>query len=96
MSDRLPEDAPRPSKRRWLLFEFWGRETAKDLALLVAAIPVIACLMYVPVLIVDGGSWVRLSVLFILFVVIWWSLRVLLLGWVARGRREDEAGDGAG
>ncbi len=79
-----------------LLFRFWGRETVKDLTLLVAALPAVACLMYVPVVISGEGSWPRLAILFVIFAVIWWALRVLLLGWVTRGRRGDDVTDEAG
>ncbi len=68
------------------LFQMWGRETVKDMVLLVAAIPVIICIFYIPVLAVDGGHWGRLIGLLVLFAVIWWVLRVLLLRWVAAGR----------
>ena len=68
------------------LFQMWGRETVKDMVLIVASIPVIVCLCYVLVLAVDGGHWGRLIGLLVLFVVIWWVLRILLLRWVAAGR----------
>lgn len=87
MSDPAPE---RESRRRRLgptIFAMWGRETVKDLTLLMAAIPVLVCIVYVPVLATSGGSWLRLLGLFLLFTAIWVLLRVLLRRWVAAGDR---------
>ena len=76
----------RPPRRPPSLFDLWGRETVKDMVLLVASIPVIVCLMYVPVLAVDGGHWGRLLGLLVVFAAIWSVLRLLLVRWVAAGR----------
>ncbi len=69
----------------------WGRETVKDLTLVVAALPVLVCLLYVPVLASAGGSWLRLLGLFVLFVATWWVLRFLLRRWVAAGDRDGDS-----
>ncbi|KRE35783.1 hypothetical protein ASG73_13880 [Janibacter sp. Soil728] len=91
MSDLLPEKLPRRRPTRGvMLWSMWGRETVKDFALLFAAIPVLATLMYVPVVATTGGSWVRLLGLLVLFVAIWWSARFLLRRWVVAG---DRGGD---
>lgn len=87
MSDRLPDEAPRPRRPRPSLFEMWGRETVKDLALLVGAIPVLVCLLLVPVLATSGGSWPRLFGLLVVFVLAWVALRGALRRWVAAGDR---------
>ena len=83
---RLPRKAPVPPP----LWSMWGRETVKDLTLLLAAMPVLATVLMVPVIATSGGSWKRLIGLLALFVAIWWTLRVLLRRWVAAG---DRAGD---
>lgn len=84
MSDGLPD--PRPRRRSApSLFSLWGRETVKDLVLLVAAIPVIVCLLLVPVVATSGGSWPGLIGLLVLFFAIWWVLRRLLRRWVVAG-----------
>ena len=67
------------------LFQMWGRETVKDMVLIVASIPVIVCLFYVLVLAVDGGHWGRLIGLLVGFSLLWWCLRWLLVRWVAAG-----------
>lgn len=90
MTGRDPEDAPRPTRPRPSLFEMWGRETVKDLALVLAAIPVIVCLLFVPVLATSGGSWWRLLGLLCVFVLAWLFLRNGLRRWVAAG---DRGGD---
>ena len=91
MSDPLDDlRLPRKAPARPPLWSMWGRETVKDLTLLVAAIPVFATLLMVPVIATFGGSWPRLIGLLALFVAIWWTLRVLLRRWVAAG---DRAGD---
>lgn len=84
MNDGLPDSGPR-RRRPPSLFSLWGRETVKDLALLVAALPVLACLLLVPVVASSGGSWPRLLGLTALFAAIWWMLRLLLRRWVAAG-----------
>ncbi|HIZ98567.1 MAG TPA: hypothetical protein H9805_08310 [Candidatus Janibacter merdipullorum] len=90
MSDEVPE-APRPRKPTPSIFQMWGRETVKDLALVVAAIPMLVVLLYVPVLASSGGSWPVLLGLFVLFAAIWWVLRLLLRRWVAAGDRGGES-----
>lgn len=90
MSGQIPEGAPRPRPPRPSLFEMWGRETVKDLTLVVAALPMLVCLLYVPVLASSGGSWLRLLGLFVLFAVMWLMLRAGLRRWVAAG---DRGGD---
>lgn len=90
MSDPIPEEPPRPRKPTPSLFQMWGRETVKDLSLVVAAIPVLVCLLYVPVLASSGGSWLRLIGLFLLFAAFWVFLRGALRRWVAAG---DRGGD---
>lgn len=89
MSDPAP-DVPRRRKPTPSIFRMWGRETVKDLALLVAAIPMLVVLIYVPVLASSGGSWLRLLGLFILFAAVWVLLRAALRRWVAAG---DRGGD---
>lgn len=69
----------------------WGRETVKDFALLFAAIPVLATMMYVPVVASTGGSWVRLIGLLVAFCLVWWFLRILLRRWVASGDRSGKS-----
>ncbi|MBA4085274.1 hypothetical protein N5P18_02795 [Janibacter terrae] len=92
MSDDPLEDVQLPRRTTRLPFwSMWGRETAKDFALLLAAIPVVCVLIYVPVLATSGGSWPRLVGLLLLFVAIWCVLRVVLHRWVAAGT--GEAGD---
>lgn len=94
MSDPLHDlELPRrqPTNRP-LLWQMWGRETAKDFILLLAALPVVCALVYVPVIAASGGSWPRLLGLLVLFVAIWWALRSALRRWVA-ARRWDEAGE---
>lgn len=94
MSDPLDDlELPRrqPTNRP-LLWQMWGRETAKDFILLLAALPVVCALVYVPVIATSGGSWPRLLGLLVLFVASWWALRAALRRWVAAGRR-DEAGE---
>ncbi|WP_435202755.1 hypothetical protein [Janibacter sp. GS2] len=91
MSDRLPDGVPPPRRPRPSLFTMWGRETVKDLTLVVAALPVLVCLLYVPVLASAGGSWLRLLGLFVLFVATWWVLRFLLRRWVAAGDRDGDS-----
>lgn len=98
MSDPLDDlKLPRrQSTSRTLLWQMWGRETVKDLLLLLAALPAACTLLLVPVVATSGGSWGRLLALLVLFVAIWWALRVLLRRWVAAGDAragEDEAGD---
>ena len=87
--DGLPDIRPRPAVRPpfWTM---WGRETVKDLVLLLAAIPGLATLVYVPVLATSGGSWLRLLGLFVAFCTLWWFLRFVLRRWVAAG---DRGGD---
>ncbi len=87
MSDPLPDEAPRPKRPRPSLFEMWGRETVKDLTLVVAAIPMLVCLLFVPVLATSGGSWLRLIGLFVVFLGVWLGLRAVLRRWVAAGDR---------
>ena len=89
MSSPVPEEPPtrRPTPS---IFQMWGRETVKDLTLVVAAIPMLVALLYVPVLASHGGSWLALVGLFVLFAAIWWGLRLLLRRWVAAG---DQGGD---
>lgn len=89
MTAPLPEEPPR-RKATPSFFQMWGRETVKDLALVVAAIPMLVTLLYVPVLASGGGSWPALLGLFVLFAAIWWVLRLLLRRWVAAG---DRGGD---
>lgn len=91
MSDPLPERPPRRRKPSPSFFQMWGRETVKDLALVVAAIPMLVCLLYVPVLASSGGSWLRLVGLFALFAAIWWVLRLLLRRWVTTGDRSGDS-----
>lgn len=86
---RLPERRPAPRPPLWSM---WGRETVKDFALLLAAVPVIACVLLVPVIATSGGSVPGLLGLLVLSAAIWWGLRVVLRRWVAAGR-QDEAGD---
>lgn len=74
----------------------WGRETVKDLTLLLFAVPVIVSLMYVPVVASGDGSWPRLLALLVLFAAMWWILRLILRRWVASGRRADGGADGTG
>ena len=62
------------------------------IVLLLAALPIVCALVYVPVIATSGGSWPRLLGLLVLFVAIWWALRAVLRRWVAAGRR-DEAGE---
>ena len=90
MSDEVPE-APRPRKPAPSIFQMWGRETVKDLALVVGAIPMLVALLYVPVLASHGGSWLVLAGLFVLFAAIWGVLRLLLRRWVAAGDRGGES-----
>lgn len=89
MSDPIP-DKPPTRRTTPSFFQMWGRETVKDLALVVAALPMLVALVYVPVLASNGGSWLVLLGLFVLFVAIWWVLRLLLRRWVAAG---DRGGD---
>lgn len=90
MSDQIPDGVPQPKRPRPSLFEMWGRETVKDLTLVVAALPMLVCLLYVPVLASSGGSWLHLLGLFVLFAAIWVLLRAGLRRWVAAG---DRGGD---
>ncbi len=86
-------DLPDPKRGRRTtpsLFAMWGRETVKDLVLLVASIPVIICLLLVPVVATSGGSWPALLGLLALFAANWWMLRVLLRRWVAAGPDRGE------
>lgn len=89
MSSPVPEEPP-GRKAAPSIFQMWGRETVKDLALVVAAIPMLVTLLYVPVLASHGGSWPALAGLFVLFAAIWWVLRLLLRRWAAAG---DRGGD---
>ena len=97
MSDPL-DDLELPRRQptsRTLLWSLWGRETVKDLVLLLAALPAVCTLLLVPVVATSGGSWPRLLGLLVLFVALWWLVRVLLRRWVAAGDargRADEAG----
>ncbi|WP_277454542.1 hypothetical protein [Janibacter sp. DB-40] len=84
-SGERPPRRPPPS-----LFDLWGRETVKDMVLLVAAVPVLACLLYVPVLATSGGSWPALLGLLVLAVANWLMLRLVLGRWVAAGTDRGE------
>lgn len=89
MSGNLPD--PRPRRRSPAsLFSMWGRETVKDMVLLVAAIPVLACLLLVPVVATSGGSWPALLGLLVLFLANWWVLHRLLRRWVPAGADPGE------
>lgn len=82
----VPEQLPhRRPPRVVLLWSMWGRETVKDLVLLLAALPVLVTLMFVPVLAAEGGSWARLLGLLVLFAAIWFVLRWGMRRWVAAG-----------
>ena len=97
MSDPL-DDLKLPRRQptsRTLLWSLWGRETVKDLGLLLAALPAVCTLLLVPVVATSGGSWPRLLGLLVLFVALWWLVRVLLRRWVAAGDARDDARDGA-
>ena len=97
MSDPL-DDLKLPRRQptsRTLLWSLWGRETVKDLVLLLAALPAACTLLLVPVVATSGGSWPRLLGLLVLFVALWWLVRVLLRRWVAAGDARDDARDGA-
>lgn len=97
MSDPL-DDLELPRRQptsRTLLWSLWGRETVKDLVLLLAALPAACTLLLVPVVATSGGSWPRLLGLLVLFVALWWLVRVLLRRWVAAGDARDDARDGA-
>lgn len=92
MSDPLDDlRLPRRQAVRRPLWSMWGRETVKDFALLFAAIPVLATLMYVPVVATTGGSWARLLGLLVAFCAFWWFVRILLRRWVAAGDRGGES-----
>lgn len=85
-----PSDT-RPPRRPLSLFDLWGRETVKDMVLLVAAVPVLACLLFVPVLATVGGSWLVLLGLLALAVANWIMLRLVLGRWVAAGADRGES-----
>ncbi|NYF97566.1 hypothetical protein [Janibacter cremeus] len=90
MSDGLPD--PRPPRRPPpSLFSLWGRETVKDMILLVAAVPVLVCLLLVPVVATSGGSWPGLLGLLLLFAASWWIVRLVLRRWVAAGTGRGES-----
>ena len=96
MSDPLHDlELPRrqPTNRP-LLWQMWGRETAKDFILLLAALPIVCAMVYVPVIATSGGSWPRLLGLLALFVAIWWALRTVLRRWVAAGDARDGTDEG--
>lgn len=80
----------RPPRRPPSLFDLWGRETVKDMVLLVAAVPVLVCLLFVPVLATSGGSWLALLGLLALAVANWIMLRLVLGRWVAAGTDRGE------
>lgn len=80
----------RPPRRPPSLFDLWGRETVKDMVLLVAAVPVLVCLLFVPVLATSGGSWLALLGLLALAVANWSMLRLVLGRWVAAGTDRGE------
>ena len=80
----------RPPRRPPSLFDLWGRETVKDMVLVIAAVPVLACLLYVPVLATVGGSWLALLGLLALAVANWIMLRLVLGRWVAAGTDRGE------
>ena len=90
MSDDLPDLRP-PRRTPPSLFSLWGRETVKDMVLLVAAMPVLVCLLLVPVIATSGGSWSGLLALLGAFIAIWWTLRLVLRRWVAAGADRGES-----
>ncbi|WP_338750605.1 hypothetical protein [Janibacter alittae] len=90
MSDD-PSDATPPRRPGPSLFDLWGRETVKDIVLIVVAVPVLVCLLLVPVVATSGGSWPGLLGLLVLFVANWWILRLVLRRWVAAGADRGES-----
>lgn len=90
MSGETPHVRP-PRRPPPSLFDLWGRETAKDMVLLVAAIPVLVCLLLVPVVATSGGSWPALLGLLVLFAANWWILRLALRRWAAAGTDRGES-----